>query len=140
MEQTFTVYPAIDLRQGQVVRLAEGDRDRQTHYSSDPAAVARRWLSAGASWLHVVNLDGAFDQPDSANRLALRAIMKEVQAAGANVQFGGGLRSPEAIAEAFALGVARVVLGTLAIEQPQEALYGAPALGKRLHRSGSGCT
>ena len=130
MEQTFTVYPAIDLRQGQVVRLAEGDRDRQTHYSSDPAAVARRWLSAGASWLHVVNLDGAFDQPDSANRLAFRAILKEVQAAGANVQFGGGLRSPEAIAEAFALGVARVVLGTLAIEQPQEALTALQRWGR----------
>jgi phosphoribosylformimino-5-aminoimidazole carboxamide ribotide isomerase len=122
MEQSFTVYPAIDLREGQVVRLAEGDRARQTHYSNDPAAVARRWLSAGASWLHVVNLDGAFDQPDSANRQALQAILKEVRTVGANVQFGGGLRSLDAIAEAFTLGVARVVLGTLAIEQPEIAL------------------
>jgi phosphoribosylformimino-5-aminoimidazole carboxamide ribotide isomerase len=131
MEQTFIVYPAIDLREGQVVRLAEGDLARQTHYSSDPAAVARRWLSAGASWLHVVNLDGAFDQPDSANRQALQSILNEVQAVGAHVQFGGGLRSLEAIAEAFTLGVTRVVLGTLAIEQPEIAL-------KALQRWGPG--
>lgn len=114
----FTVYPAIDLRAGRVVRLIEGDPRRQTAYSDDPAKVAQRWLSAGARWLHVVNLDGAFGQPDSANRAALAAILDVAARFGARVQFGGGLRSPADIASVLASGVERVVLGTLAIEQP----------------------
>ena len=57
---SFTIFPAIDLRGGQVVRLKEGDPNRQTSYSPDPAAAARRWIASGARWLHVVNLDGAF--------------------------------------------------------------------------------
>ncbi len=115
----FTVFPAIDLRGGQVVRLKEGDPQRQTAYSNDPRATAGRWLTEGAQWLHVVNLDGAFDQPDSANRAALSAILAEAAQSGAQVQFGGGLRSLEAIDQALELGVQRVVLGTLAIEQPE---------------------
>ena len=114
----FIVFPAIDLRAGQVVRLAEGDPARQTAYSNDPAAAAERWLSEGARWLHVVNLDGAFDQPDAANRAALRAILAVASQAGANVQFGGGLRSLDAVRVALDLGVERVVLGTLAVERP----------------------
>ena len=116
----FIVYPAIDLRAGQVVRLNEGDPQRQTAYSSDPAAVAARWLLAGASWLHVVNLDGAFDQPDSANHAALEAILSVAETFGAKVQFGGGLRSLEAVQRALELGVERAVLGTLAVEQPEQ--------------------
>ncbi|HMN61144.1 MAG TPA: HisA/HisF-related TIM barrel protein, partial [Anaerolinea sp.] len=114
----FIVFPAIDLRAGQVVRLAEGDPARQTAYSNDPAAAAERWLSEGARWLHVVNLDGAFDQPDAANRAALRAILAVASQAGAKVQFGGGLRSLDAVRVALDLGVERVVLGTLAVERP----------------------
>jgi len=115
----FTVYPAIDLRAGQVVRLQEGDPARQTAYGSDPAAAARRWLSAGAKWLHVVNLDGAFDQPDSANTAALQAILTVAAEFGAQVQFGGGLRSLQALEAAFALGVSRAVLGTVVVEEPE---------------------
>ena len=111
---SFTIYPAIDLRSGQVVRLQEGDPARMTAYSDDPAEMAQLWLSAGASWLHVVNLDGAFGESDQANRSALEAILK----LGAQVQFGGGLRSVAAIERALDLGVSRVVLGTIAIEQP----------------------
>ena len=59
---TFIIYPAIDLRRGQVVRLRQGDPDAQTTFGDDPAAVARRWAEQGAEWLHVVNLDGAFTQ------------------------------------------------------------------------------
>jgi len=111
---SFTVYPAIDLRNGKVVRLKEGDPARMTSYSDDPAETARRWLDAGASWLHVVNLDGAFDETDNANRAALESILK----LGAHVQFGGGMRSLDAIDAALSLGVSRLVLGTIAIEQP----------------------
>jgi phosphoribosylformimino-5-aminoimidazole carboxamide ribotide isomerase len=111
---SFIVYPAIDLRGGKVVRLKEGDPARMTAYSADPAEMAQRWLDAGANWLHVVNLDGAFGESDIANRSALEAILKH----GVQVQFGGGLRSLDAIAQALDLGVSRVVLGTIAIEQP----------------------
>ena len=111
---SFTVYPAIDLRGGKVVRLKEGDPARITSYSDDPAETARCWLDAGAAWLHVVNLDGAFGESDIANRAALESILK----CGARVQFGGGVRSLDAIEAVVSLGVGRVVLGTIAIEQP----------------------
>jgi phosphoribosylformimino-5-aminoimidazole carboxamide ribotide isomerase len=114
----FIIFPAIDLRGGQVVRLKEGDPNRQTHYSPDPAQVARRWIDAGARWIHVVNLDGAFDQPDLANRRALEAILQTAADAGVSVQFGGGLRSLEAIQTALEAGVTRAILGTLVVEQP----------------------
>jgi len=120
----FTVFPAIDLRQGQVVRLKEGDPDRQTKYSDNPAGTARQWLEYGACWLHVVNLDGAFGQSGSANMEALRSILLETARAEVPVQFGGGLRSIEAVETIFEMGVARAIIGTLAVEQP-EILYQA---------------
>ena len=116
---TFTIYPAIDLRAGQAVRLQEGDRARQTTYSDEPAQVARHWLEGGAKWLHVVNLDGAFDGNDTANYTALDAILEAANRFGVRIQFGGGLRSIDMIERALNLGVSRSVLGTLAIEQPQ---------------------
>ncbi len=109
------VYPAIDLRGGKVVRLKQGDPSRVTAYSDHPAEMARRWLDAGTRWLHVVNLDGAFGDRDDANRLALDAILKS----GAAVQLGGGMRSLESIQQALRWGVNRVVVGTLAVEQPE---------------------
>lgn len=111
---SFTIYPAIDLRGGKVVRLKEGDPTRMTAYSDDPVETAKRWLAQGASWLHVVNLDGAFGESDNSNRSALESILN----LGAHVQFGGGLRSLDAIDGALSLGASRVVLGTIAIEQP----------------------
>lgn len=113
------VYPAIDLRGGQVVRLRQGRADRQTTYDSDPMAIAQRWRDSGAQWLHVVNLDAAFAQPDSANRSALTRILT----VGPMVQFGGGLRTLESIESALDLGVRRVVIGTAAIQDP--AIVGA---------------
>lgn len=111
---SFTIYPAIDLRGGKVVRLKEGDPARMTSYSDDPAETARKWLGMGAQWLHVVNLDGAFGEGDNANRAALESVLK----LGARVQFGGGIRSMDAIADILKLGVSRAILGTIAIEQP----------------------
>jgi phosphoribosylformimino-5-aminoimidazole carboxamide ribotide isomerase len=114
----FTIYPAIDLRAGRVVRLKEGDPARVTTYSDDPAETARRWLSTGANWLHVVNLDGAFGERDDSNRAALEPILNVAKEFDAQVQFGGGMRSLDAIERAITLGVSRIVLGTIAIEQP----------------------
>jgi phosphoribosylformimino-5-aminoimidazole carboxamide ribonucleotide (ProFAR) isomerase len=101
-QPAFVVFPAIDLRAGQVVRLTEGDPSRQINYSSDPASMARRWIDAGAAWLHVVNLDGAFGQPGKPNDDALRAILAEAARTGTDVQFGGGLRTLEAIGRSTA--------------------------------------
>jgi phosphoribosylformimino-5-aminoimidazole carboxamide ribotide isomerase len=114
---SFTIYPAIDLRAGKVVRLKEGDPARIKSYSDDPAQTARRWLGMGARWLHVVNLDGAFSESDSANQFALRAILKVGKEFGAQIQFGGGLRSVDHVQRAMDLGISRVVLGTIAIKQ-----------------------
>lgn len=115
---SFVVYPAIDLRGGKVVRLKEGDPARMTSYSDDPAETARRWLGAGAGWLHVVNLDGAFGEGDNANRDALQNILSVAKEFDAHVQFGGGMRSLDTIADVLNLGVSRAILGTIAIEQP----------------------
>lgn len=110
----FTIYPAIDLRAGRVVRLAQGDPARLTVYGEDPAATARRWRDEGAAWLHVVNLDGAFGETADANRRAL----EEIVSVGLNVQFGGGLRDGAALRRVMQLGVARAVIGTAAVETP----------------------
>jgi phosphoribosylformimino-5-aminoimidazole carboxamide ribotide isomerase len=115
----FTIYPAIDLRQGAVVRLQQGDPARQTLFSTDPAVTARNWFSSGARWLHVVNLDGAFGEPDSLNRTAIQAILAEADQFGGYVQLGGGLRSYPDLRLALESGIRRIVLGTLAAEQPE---------------------
>src|ERR1043165_769661 len=115
---SFIVYPAIDLRAGKVVRLEEGDPTRITMYGGDPSETARRWLEQGARWLHVVNLDGAFGEGDSANRLALEDILRVAKEFNASIQFGGGMRSLDAIDASLSRGINRVVLGTIAVEKP----------------------
>jgi len=110
----WTVYPAIDLRRGRVVRLMQGDPRQETKYADDPLDVARRWQEAGATWLHVVNLDGAFGEGDRENQAALECILTT----GLYVQFGGGVRDLAALHRALALGVSRVVVGTAAVEDP----------------------
>ncbi len=121
MNASFTVFPAIDLRAGQVVRLKEGDPARQTVFSHDPADMAHRFLSLGARWLHVVNLDGAFGEENSA-RLNLRAIEQMLEMTpefSAHLQTGGGVRSLQSIRDLLTRGVRRVVVGTMAMEQPE---------------------
>jgi phosphoribosylformimino-5-aminoimidazole carboxamide ribotide isomerase len=115
---SFIIYPAVDLRSGKVVRLKEGDPARMTAYSDDPAETAKRWLTMGAKWLHVINLDGAFGEGDGANQQALFSILKVTNEFGADVQFGGGLRSLDSMSQALNFGVSRIVLGTTAVEQP----------------------
>lgn len=111
---SFTVFPAIDLKDGQVVRLAEGDMKRATVYGQDPAAQAARFAAQGAGWLHVVDLDGAF-AGGGRNTGAVEAILR---ATPARVQVGGGIRSRETIDRWLKMGVARVVIGTAALENP----------------------
>ncbi len=110
----FTIYPAIDLRNGRVVRLQYGDPNKQTIFGDDPAAMGRKWLDAGAEWLHVVNLDGAFDEKGAANW----AVLPELCRLRAKVQFGGGIRTLADVERALAAGVNRVILGTAAVENP----------------------
>ena len=109
------VFPAIDLKQGQVVRLAEGDMARATIYGDNPAAQALLFAKAGAQYLHVVDLDGSF-AGRAENREAVEAI---VQTFPGHVQLGGGIRTREAVAGWFDLGVSRVVMGTAARKDPQ---------------------
>jgi phosphoribosylformimino-5-aminoimidazole carboxamide ribotide isomerase len=109
------LYPAIDLRGGEVVRLAQGESDRQTSYGTDPAAQARAFANAGARWLHVVDLDRAFGTGD--NDTAIAAIVAAVGTRLA-VQVGGGVRSVERARALADLGVTRVIIGTAAVERP----------------------
>ncbi|HLN63333.1 MAG TPA: 1-(5-phosphoribosyl)-5-[(5-phosphoribosylamino)methylideneamino]imidazole-4-carboxamide isomerase [Symbiobacteriaceae bacterium] len=109
----FTLYPAIDLKNGQAVRLLQGRMEDATVFNPDPANAAARWVAGGAPWLHVVDLDGAFAGA-SQNLPAVQAIV--TTAAGVPVQLGGGLRSLEAMETALQVGVTRVIIGTKALE------------------------
>jgi phosphoribosylformimino-5-aminoimidazole carboxamide ribotide isomerase len=108
------VFPAIDLKEGQVVRLAEGDMARATVYGDDPAAQALLFAEAGAQFLHVVDLDGAF-AGKAQNREAVEAIL---EAFPGHVQLGGGIRDAKAVEGWFGLGVSRIVIGTAALKDP----------------------
>jgi phosphoribosylformimino-5-aminoimidazole carboxamide ribotide isomerase len=109
------VFPAIDLKNGQVVRLAEGDMDRATIYGDDPAAQAMRFADAGAQHLHMVDLDGAF-AGESRNGDAVAEVVRTFPG---HVQLGGGIRTMAAVERWFDIGVARIVIGTAALTDPQ---------------------
>ncbi len=109
------VFPAIDLKAGQVVRLAEGDMARATVYGDDPAAQALLFAEAGSQFLHVVDLDGSF-AGRAENQGAVEAI---IAAFPGHIQLGGGIRTPAAVEGWFNLGVSRVVMGTAALKDPQ---------------------
>ncbi|HEX2941945.1 MAG TPA: 1-(5-phosphoribosyl)-5-[(5-phosphoribosylamino)methylideneamino]imidazole-4-carboxamide isomerase [Rhodopila sp.] len=109
-----TLYPAIDLKDGQCVRLRRGDMDQATVYSADPAAQAGAWQAAGFGWVHVVDLNGAFaGRPVNAD--AVRAILDTVSIP---VQLGGGIRNMAGIAAWLDAGIARVILGSAAAKNP----------------------
>lgn len=107
------IFPAIDLRRGRCVRLRQGDPGAETVFGDGPAAIARRWVAQGASWLHVVNLDGALED-EHASAVNLQALGTILEDVAASVQFGGGLRTLDDVARVLDLGVSRVVLGTAA--------------------------
>lgn len=112
------LYPAIDILAGNAVRLVRGDFNAKKVYDQDPVSAARGWVDAGAEWLHVVDLDGA-RRGEPVNLGELRRVAEQ---AGVPVQYGGGLRTPEAVAEALAAGAARVILGTVAMDDPSVLL------------------
>ena len=106
------IFPAIDLRGGQVVRLYQGDYDKETVYAADPCAVARDFLAAGAKYLHVVDLDGARDGT-LANFDTIAAIARQ---GGLYIEVGGGIRTEDRIRQYLDLGVGRCILGTIAVK------------------------
>lgn len=110
------IIPAIDLRQGRCVRLAQGRKEEATNYDRDPIAVAQAFEAAGARLLHVVDLDGAFGEEQSVNREVVKRIIHSVSVP---VQFGGGMRAIEDVEEMILAGASRAVIGTLAAESPE---------------------
>jgi phosphoribosylformimino-5-aminoimidazole carboxamide ribotide isomerase len=122
------LYPAIDLKDGQAVRLLRGEMDRATVFSDDPAAQARAFQDAGCRWLHLVDLNGAFaGQP--VNGAAVEAILA---ATDVPAQLGGGIRDMATIAMWLERGIARVILGTVAVENPDLVREAARAFPDRV--------
>ncbi|MGH8032823.1 MAG: HisA/HisF-related TIM barrel protein, partial [Luteimonas sp.] len=109
----YTVYPAIDVRNGCVVRLAQGDYARETRYRPDPLALAKTYADAGAAWLHLVDLDAA-----RGGGYTLAALVECIKAETAlKVQSGGGVRNDADLARLFGIGIDRVIVGSLAVGQ-----------------------
>jgi phosphoribosylformimino-5-aminoimidazole carboxamide ribotide isomerase len=109
------LYPAIDIRGGQAVRLLQGDYERETAYDADPADAAKRWAGEGAEFLHVVDLDGA----RAGTPRNLEAVRRIAAAVDCPIQVGGGLRDEASVASVLAAGAERVVIGTAALRDPK---------------------
>lgn len=112
------LYPAIDLRGGRVVRLYQGDFDKETVYGTDPVAVAESYAAAGARWIHVVDLDAARTGTPE-NRPVIAAVAAALGGSGVQVQASGGVRDQASAEELLACGVDRIVIGTAAVEYPE---------------------
>lgn len=110
------IIPAIDLRAGRCVRLSQGRRDDVKVYEGDPVQTALGYQNDGAQMLHIVDLDGAFSDPNSRNRAVFREIVSKTDLP---IQFGGGMRGLQDVERMIELGVSRVVIGTLAVESPE---------------------
>ncbi|MGB4503640.1 MAG: 1-(5-phosphoribosyl)-5-[(5-phosphoribosylamino)methylideneamino]imidazole-4-carboxamide isomerase [Syntrophaceticus sp.] len=108
------IFPAIDLRKGRCVRLVQGRAKDETVYDEDPVAVALRWKKEGAEWLHLVDLDGAF----SGEPRQLAVVQEIVKSVNLPAQLGGGFRTLDQMRDAFNAGVERVILGTVAVTEP----------------------
>lgn len=108
----FTIYPAIDIREGKCVRLIQGDYQQETVYHEDPVEVAQNWQNQGGQWIHVVDLDGA----KAGRPVNDRLIARMVQQVKVPIQVGGGLRTLDDVERLLSLGVSRVIIGTAAIE------------------------
>ena len=113
------ILPAIDLLGGRCGRLLQGDYDQAETFYDDPAIAAAQWLNAGTRWLHLVDLDGA-KAGELTNLPAIEAIAQAAQPKGVSIQVGGGVRSRDRISQLLDLGVSRVIVGTVAVEQPDK--------------------
>jgi len=111
----FTVFPAIHLRSGKVVRFTQGDTDNPIVFHTDPIACAQQWIDQGAEWLQVINLDAAFDE-DASNNWEL---IEQITALEVNIQFGGGIRNLDDVHWAAKSGIKRIIIGTPAVDNPQ---------------------
>lgn len=123
---TFTIYPAIDMRGGKCVRLLQGDYDKETVYGDSPFDMAQKFVDEGASWIHMVDLDGAKD----GKRVNDQFVLEAAQKLNAKVQIGGGIRTEEDILHYLENKVDRVIIGSIAISNPEFAIemvqkYGA---------------
>jgi phosphoribosylformimino-5-aminoimidazole carboxamide ribotide isomerase len=123
------VFPAIDLRQGKCVRLVQGRPEEQTIVSENPVATASLWSRAGAEWLHVVNLDGAFGDVET-SKLNIEALAAILEAVPTPVQLGGGLRTMADIEMVLTMGVRRAILGTAALHNPDLVQEAVEKFGK----------
>lgn len=124
----FTIYPAIDMRGGKCVRLLQGDYDKETVYGDSPFEMAKKFASEGAEWIHMVDLDGAKD----GKRVNDEFVIKAAQELGANVQIGGGIRTENDINHYLENGVARVIIGSIAVSNPEFAEEMVKKYGSRI--------
>lgn len=122
------VYPAIDIRGGQAVRLVEGDYDRETVFDADPVDAARRWAASGAEWIHIVDLDGARD----GMRLNADPIGRIRDAVTCNLQLGGGIRTMQDVEAVAGMGIDRIVIGSAAVTNPELVREAVEKLGERV--------
>ena len=125
----FIIFPAIHIRNGEVVRFTQGDIENPVVFHSDPVACARQWIEQGADWIQLINLDAAFDEEASHNW----ELIKQISTLDVNIQFGGGIRTIEDVDWAFKSGIKRIIIGTAAVENPQMmaqamANYGSEAI------------
>lgn len=125
---SFTIYPAIDMRGGKCVRLLQGDYEKETIYGDSPFDMAQKFANEGASWIHMVDLDGAKDGKRVNDRFVLEAALK----LNAKVQIGGGVRTEEDILHYLENGVDRVIIGSIAISNPEFAIEMVRKYGSKI--------
>jgi phosphoribosylformimino-5-aminoimidazole carboxamide ribotide isomerase len=125
---TLTIYPAIDMRGGNCVRLLQGDYDKETIYGDSPFDMARAFASDGAEWIHMVDLDGAKD----GKRINDRFVIEAAQQLKVKVQIGGGIRSEEDILHYLENGITRVIIGSIAVSNPEFAIEMIKKYGEKI--------
>lgn len=125
---TLTLYPAIDMRGGNCVRLLQGDYDKETIYGDSPFDMAKTFASDGAEWIHMVDLDGAKD----GKRVNDRFVIEATKQLNVNVQIGGGIRSEEDILHYLENGITRVIIGSIAVSNPEFAIEMIQKYGKQI--------
>lgn len=125
---TLTIYPAIDMRGGNCVRLLQGDYDKETIYGDSPFDMAQRFAADGAEWIHMVDLDGAKD----GKRVNDRFVIEAAKRLNVKVQIGGGIRSEEDILHYLENGITRVIIGSIAVSNPQFAIEMIQKYGEQI--------